>query len=357
MNVKSLFLCLMTTIAFAATDEDIVSRYQLDVGQYLLPANEKVHLRDWLNPDIEDYKILQNYLQFSPRPELQYLNYPRTQWRADRIRNFHLIGDGEAPKFEILYLNNSPSEKKKCIVTYISFNEEYVSHLNNLIEQLKLIGFDGHLIYRIGGWPATQEGSLEFFDVPYSFKIFSLLEAKHLGYESCLWLDACLFPVKKLDPIFEHIAQHGVFFQTIPGYPMEDHIQAFATESFGLSLSKFLQFTFVSSFTVGLDLTSQRGLNLLDSWYEMVKTRKLGFLSFIPEQAALCTLINELKLLPYASNPNYFAGTANCLISQKASITPDTILFWNRCGYSACSIRKVAKRVCKRRHNKKERCY
>jgi hypothetical protein len=319
-----LFLILIATTAFAANPHLITSKYQLDIGQYLLPANKKVHLKNWYHPDIEDYKILQNYLTFSPRPELRYLNYPGTEWREKRMRDFRLIVEGETPKFEILYLNNNPSGKKNCIVTYISFNDRYVKNLNSLIEQLKNIGFDGHFIFRIGGWPYTEEGSLEFFDVPYAFKIFSILEAKKLGYENCLWLDACFLPLKKLDPIFEHIAEHGVFFVSDLNYSMKNHIQEFATEAFDMSLSDFLQkITTVSSFCVGLDLTSKRGANLLDSWHEMVKDKKLGFLSFIPEMAALCILIDKFELLPYTANMNYFA------FITRESITQETILFWN----------------------------
>lgn len=321
-NFTVLFLFLMA-VGFATNDDAaIVSKYQLNIGQYLRPANEKVQISDWLHPTIEDYQTLQNYLKFSERPELQYTNNQGTTWRENRIRNFNLIVENKTPRFEILYLNNDQKNKNNCIVTYVSFNDHYLKKLDELINQLKLIGFDGHMIFRVGGWPNTEEGCLELFDVPYAFKICAILEAKKLGYKNCLWLDSCFIPLKKLDVIFKHIAKHGVFFLANPNYSSIGHIEAFATEAFGLTLSKFLQLTAIQSFAVGLNLTNARGLNLLHAWHEMAKKQRLGFLSFIPEMAPLYILIDKLKLLPYAANPSYFS-------CHKEAITSDTILFWN----------------------------
>jgi hypothetical protein len=331
MRFCLLLLCLEAT-AFAAIEDDlsIVHKYQLNVGKYLLPADEKVSLSDWLHPTVEDYKVLQNYLRHADRPELRYTNdTPNSTWREERIRNFNLITENEIPKFGVYYLNNSPVDKENCIVTYVSFNEGYIKNLNALLEKLISVGFDGHFIFRIGGWPAAEEGSLEFFDVPYAFKIFSILEAKKLGYKNCLWLDSCFLPLKRLDPIFNHIKEHGVFFLAMPSYSSAGHIAEFATESFGLSLGKFLRLTAVQSFAIGLDLTSERGLNLIYSWYEMLKETKLGFLSFIPEMAPLYILADSLGLLPYAANPQWFVLPKHANSNCPNRTNPRTILLWN----------------------------
>lgn len=317
-----LFSCLSSPLfATLENDLEIAEKYQLDIGQYLRPAQEKVEISDWYHPTSEDYRRLQNYLKDSPRPELQYTNHPETAWREERIRKFNFILENEAPQFEIVYFNNSPKNKKNCIVTYISFNETYLRNLTALIDSLKSIGFDGHLIYRVGGWPNTKEGSLELFDIPYAFKILAFLEVKNLGYKNCLWLDSCFLPLKKLDPIFEHIEKYGVFFHYNPYYSSAGHITDFATESFGISLESFLRLGAVQSYAVGINLKSKRGSKLLCAWYEMVQEQKLGFLSFIPEMAPLYILVDRFNLQPYAANPNYF--------SSPAYITPETILLWN----------------------------
>jgi hypothetical protein len=284
----------------------LVKQFHLDVGKYLLPAKEKISLESWTNPSIEDYKIIQDYLSNAPRPELQYCNHlPGSNWREVRIRNFKIIAENQNPEFHIELFGNDPNDKKNCIVTYISCNEGYKKDLQDLIHQLEIIGFNGHLIYRIGGWPNTEENSLELFDVPYAFKLFSILEARRLGYKNCLWLDACFYPVKPLDLLFEHIDKHGVFFCRMHDYNSTGHIQEFATLALANTpLLKFLKLNAVTTIAIGLDLTSTKGNDILFKWHTMAKN-KLGFLSFIPEMAPWYILANYLDLLPYADTNFY----------------------------------------------------
>ncbi len=297
---------------------DIASKYNINTGKYLLPASEKVSISNWLNPTFDDYKIIQNYLS-TFRSELSYLNYPGTDLREKRLQNFKLITDEINPRFGVIYFNNAPNDKKNCIITYISCDEGYIKHLNALLDALKRVGFNGHFIFRIGGWPATQEGTLELFDVPYAFKIFSFLEAKTLGYKNCLWLDACMLPLQGLDAVFKDIERNGVFVYSLEGYSYERHIQPFAAEALGTTITELLRLKPLTTITIGLDLTNASSLKLLDEWHEIAK-EKLGFLSYIPEMATLCFLIDKFNLTSFMS-PLYHPYTG----------IPDSrrILIWN----------------------------
>ncbi len=314
---KVLFFLLLNVHINALEILDIVSEYNLKTGKYLLPAADKICISNWLYPTLEDYRVIQSYLS-SDRPELSYLNYPGTDLREQKMRNFK-IRDRGGIFFDIFYLNGAPNNKKNCIVTYISCDDEYIKNLTTLFKALKTVGFDGHFICRIGGWPATEEGSLELFDVPYSFKIFALLEAKRLGYKNCLWLDACMIPQKSLDPIFECIENNGIFFYSVPGYSYENNIEDFAVKALGSTLEKFLQMKPITTIAVGLDLTNERSLNLLNEWHQMAK-EKLGFLSFIPEMAPFCILVHKFNLVSFARPlPHPYRGV----------LDPDGIMIWN----------------------------
>lgn len=322
----------------------LVKRFDLDVGKYLLPARKKISLKNWTNPSIEDYKRIQNYLSNAPRPELKYLNHPGTVFRERRIRNFKIITENQNPEFHVRFFNNDSDNKENCIVTYVSFHQVYIDSLNDLINQLDKIGFNGHLIYRIGGWPLTEENSLELFDVPYAFKIFSILEAQKLGYKNCLWLDACFYPLKPLDPIFKHIDEYGVFIRPMHGYNSTGHIQEFATLALGdVSLSEFLKFTPVVTNAIGFDLKSARGKEILDLWLTMAKN-KLGFLSHIPEMAPWYVLAERLHLLPYA-DPNYIPF-------DPKGISESTLLFSNHKG---SNHDEPEHKSSKRKHSKRKR--
>jgi hypothetical protein len=324
MKILITLIVLCSSLCFASHPNDaLVKQFNLDVGNYLLPAKDKISLENWTNPSIEDYQIIQNYLSHAPRPELAYLNYPDSpSWREKRMRNFKIITETQHPEFHIKFYNDDPSDKENCIVTYISFNELYSERLNVLIDQLTVVGFTGHLIYRMGGWPNTEENSLELFDVPYAFKLFSLLEAKRLGYKNCLWLDPCFFPIKPLDPIFKHIAEHGVFFRTMPHLKNRNYVNEFSTLALGnLTLSEFAELNPINTNAIGLDVTSPRGNEILSKWLEMAKN-KLGFLSFFPEMAPWYIIGEELNLLPYADE----SFIAHSLLKK----SPSTILEWKR---------------------------
>ncbi len=320
-----LLMCLFSVSLIAGNDEDIAKKYGLSIGKYLCSTEEKVYIKNWHHPSIRDYWRIQKYLTDAPRPELQYLNCPGTTFRADRMRNFRLISQERKPLFEIIPLNGDPSDKTNCIVTYVSIDDGYIIRQKELIQRLRDLGFNGHVIQRVGGWPATEMGTLKFFDIPYAFKICALLEAKSLGYQNCLWLDSYMVPLTDMRSLFDHITEQGIFLPYSPTSDWRNHIQSFATESFGRSLSDFLQGCGVSAMIVGINFSHERGVQLFDSWYNMLATQRLGFLSFIPEQAALCVLVDRLGLGPYVGNLKFIG--LGCNPNQ---ITSDVNVCWDR---------------------------
>jgi hypothetical protein len=49
-------------------------------------------------------------------------------------------------------------------------------------------------------------------DVPYAFKAHALERAKMLNYKQLLWADASIIAITPLNRIWEHAAEHGVWF-------------------------------------------------------------------------------------------------------------------------------------------------
>jgi hypothetical protein len=297
-------------------------QYIPDLENYLQPANQKMQISDWLHPTKDDYFQLQNYLSNAPRPELGYANYTGTTWRGERIKNFKLISEEEDPEFKILYINGDPTDKTNCIVTYISYNGTYKKGLLTLLKCLENVGFNGHVIYRIGGWPDTEEGSLELFDVPYAFKVFSMMEARRLGYKNCLWLDVSFKILKPLDKIFQHIDHVGGYFQASCAYSNKGHIQEFAANALGYSLCELLKLPAITASVIGLNFHHPKGEALLNSWHEMAK-EKIGFLSFTPEQLAFTAAVGKLNLWEFTGDKKQYSVSSN-------EITMDTALFWDR---------------------------
>ena len=311
----------LTEVIVEVLNDNVKEKYQLEIGLYLAPLSEKCHIENFYQPTTNDYRLLQNYLSQAPRPELQYLNAPGTSWRQERIRNFKIFSENKKSEFDIIHFNNNPHDKSCCIVTYISIDQKYNCKLQKLISSLWKVGFSGHLIYRIGGWPYTEEGSIEFFDIPYAFKLFSVLEAKKMGYQYCLWLDACFVALKNIDSFFTEIKDMGVVRWPGEAVTPAQWIQPFTPIAFGVTDENFFQYKAVWAAGLGINFMSEQGNLFLDSWEKLTKNHKLGSLSFTPEQALITIVFGQLNLqscttkLPFANSPN--------------DITEETVIFWN----------------------------
>ncbi len=100
---------------------------------------------------------------------------------------------------------------KPCIINFASggFNRGQARLKQSLID----VGFGGDFL----GWTDEKEigATTTHKDDPYSFKIFAFEKALEMGYKQILWLDASVWAVKAIDPIFEEIAKHGYYQQYI----------------------------------------------------------------------------------------------------------------------------------------------
>ncbi|MBM3196746.1 MAG: hypothetical protein FJZ61_02015 [Chlamydiae bacterium] len=100
----------------------------------------------------------------------------------------------------------------RCIVTTIDGSKKRNPELiSQMLKNLEAIGYDGYVYFRIGGFPNPTGKEMQYAAVPYSFKIFLMLEAKNLGFPHVLWVDARLMPLRSLDPIFLALKSNRAF--------------------------------------------------------------------------------------------------------------------------------------------------
>ena len=89
--------------------------------------------------------------------------------------------------------------KKKCIINYSS-GGWYPKGGERLKNRLKELEFDGETIIAINKLPVFCKPHSE---VPYMFKPYMFLLALDLGFEQVIWMDSAIYPVKKIDPLFD----------------------------------------------------------------------------------------------------------------------------------------------------------
>jgi hypothetical protein len=108
---------------------------------------------------------------------------------------------------------------KQCIVSFADGTGSYRKKLQRLEQSMKG-NFSGDLLlftdYKEIGSPRHDE-------IPYAFKPYAIQKAIDLGYEQILWCDSPIYAKQDIQPVFDHIAEHGyVFFDNI-GYSLGDY--------------------------------------------------------------------------------------------------------------------------------------
>lgn len=264
---------------------------------------ETIYLKisNLLNPSVEDYKILQSYLLEAERPYLDWLNRyiqnPGDGFRYDiRVRNFRLIKEDEEAIFEKVYFNTSPHERDLCIISYASFNSWYPVRIKKLKDNLHKVKFQGHYLYRIGGWPNVEEGSLLLAHVPYAFKLCMFKEALSYGYRKILWLDSSFVPLQDLAYIFKIIEERGYLIVSDPNKFL-NYINEKVLEYFNLSVVDSNNVDGVAAGIIGFDFTNENAKKIFYTWNRAAWELE-GFLSSRPEQNALAAILYKLKLPP-----------------------------------------------------------
>ncbi len=308
------------------------------------PGLESLAVSDWTFPSREDYLLVQSQITknyqhtlFSPIDSRPFATYPLNTelycWISYRMGKIRLLSDDiPEPVSETIYFNGQPENKDKCIICYVSSHlvgsgSDFPRGLRYLIESLKTFGFDGHLLYRMGGWPSIKRERLKHADVPYAFKPFLFEEARDLGYKKILWLDAASIPVKSLAPIFAFLEERGCCFFASP-YQKDVQLREVLDRRYildSLHVSRLWGIKNLLTQVVGINMENPRASLLLDRWIEGA-IAKVPFLDSSADQFAFSVLAADLGLLEGILPTGYYIeGTRGDFTLPKRS--PEAIIF------------------------------
>jgi hypothetical protein len=172
-----------------------------------------------------------------------------------------------------------------CVVTYATISGMYPDYVRAILPALERVNFNGYLLYYIGGWPNPTGEEILYCGVPYSFKIFSMVEAYCLGFNKVLWIDSALEPARDLQPLFDYITQHGALIYHYAADPARDEILPRGTraELFQLTGTDPLQARYVRGGILGLDMETELAKNFVKVNYDYIR-RGTPFLSLAPEE-------------------------------------------------------------------------
>jgi glycosyltransferase involved in cell wall biosynthesis len=271
-------------------------------------------IEDLFHPTLHDYQFIQDYLSFGRREKLDLLGDMEARMRALKI-----IGKRpeEFPKSGTIAVNSTIEKKENCLLVYSTFNERYPKGLERLIEDVRHSDFKGHILFRLGGWPDSEGGSLALSHVPYGFKVSFFNEARRLGYKRALWLDAAVVPLVSLNEIFRAVEERGLFVMG-NSHAIGPYLNAQSAAFFGLNLSSTYRIPSCSAGLFGIDFTQPIGKRVFD-WWRSAAFDKDAFFSVRSDQSALSAIL-------------YQCGVADFVDLDKMPHSADAIrpdsLFW-----------------------------
>ncbi len=206
-------------------------------------------------------------------------------------------------RFPRKHLEQIGKKSDVCFVTYSSFNRVYAEYVQRLPQELRKVGFNGFLLYYIGGFPNPTGWEIQYAGVPYCFKIFMMLEAQKLGFNKVIWIDASAVPLRNPAPLFEWLDKNETFLME----EKSDDLGRFlfpATRDLlkDLTGTDVLHARYIRTIVFGLKMDSPKVQKLIKTYYEFVE---LGtpFLSCFPEEFVLTSLFGQPEFNDWKAQP------------------------------------------------------
>ena len=282
-------------------------------------ASLYAQIKDLNHPTHDDYRLIQQYLATGRRDDISALKDYNYEYVS---RTFKIIGDEKdaLPLYESIPVNCPDSDRENCVLIYASFNRNYPKGLQRLANCIRESDFKGHVLFRVGGWPDTEGGSLRLAHVPYAFKPCFFKEAQRLGYKRVLWLDTSIIPLVSLNDIFKMIEEKGCF---VIGntHMVGPYINESAAQYFGMSRDDTYKIPSCSSGIFGIDFTNEKGAKIIDQWYKAAESKD-AFFSPRPDQTALSVILYQAGITDFTSIEKLPHG--------REEIKPDSLLLLDR---------------------------
>jgi hypothetical protein len=245
-------------------------------------------ISDIYHPSLDDYRLLQDFLSNGKRDLSELKDF---EWIT---RNIHIIDEKQPIETGLIPLRCDANDRENCILLYATFNRNYPAALKRLLKAITESDYEGHVLYRIGGWPNTEGGDLRLAHVPYAFKVCMFREAQRLGFKRCLWLDTALLPVASFKEVFSIIKTKG--YLMFGNYlTVQPYMNAKAAAAFGLTLEQTAPISSCSAGISGIDLTSEKGAKIFDLWYKAARD-PYAFFSARSDQNALSIILYQLNI-------------------------------------------------------------
>lgn len=155
----------------------------------------------------------------------------------------------------------------KSVIISCGVGGWYANGVRRLERSLIFHGWPGAIINWQNEYPPN---SYYHEDVPYYFKIAAFDEALRQGFTKIMWLDASFWAVKNPAPLFDLIADKGVYlFRS--GYNLAQSVNDIALEAVGVTRDEAEGVHEYASGCVALNFDNPDGKHLYEKWKELME--------------------------------------------------------------------------------------
>lgn len=104
-------------------------------------------------------------------------------------------------------------------------------------------------------------------DNPYAFKIYAISRLREIGYNQILWVDASVFPVKNIEPVFDWLKEKGIFLEEAGHYAGTWSPQ-YVLDYFGITKEQAMKMPMFAAGYCGFDFTNPISIEFFAEWKE-----------------------------------------------------------------------------------------
>jgi hypothetical protein len=269
-------------------------------------------ISDIYEPNEEDFKKIQNYMETGQRPYLKDLDaaFPSPRRTTRGIKYYN--GD---QSIKVLKLNkNKNTLVRKVIISYATLNGPYARFLEESFNAYQSFERDYDIYFMIGGFPSSKKNGVGLFYVPYSWKATFFQKMYEEGYDQVLWVDSACFPMKNPSHLFHDIASREVLLYNAhknlkKAYSLNLYgkiqINCYkkAFEHAGTSFDQLHLIPHIQATVLGLDFRTQTAVEFLNRWLDR-STDVYSSISYLPEELILSCVAYEMGYTQYLAIPH-----------------------------------------------------
>lgn len=226
----------------------------------------------------------------------------KTSTHIDKV----LVSYNFDPKISEAVIEHDIANKviKRVVVNLVTNKESYIRGQERLEYKMRKKGVT--FIPFIG---EKSVGAPLHEDNPYAFKLYAIEKVRNMGYDQILWLDASVYPVKPIEPVFDWLTKHGIFLEEAGHYAGRWSTQK-VLDYFKVTREEANKMPMFSAGYCGFDFTNPISVEFFEHWKNAMRSGMFigNWEESRHDMSSGSIIANKMGLVPkYSPGGQFFA--------------------------------------------------